>query len=131
MGETMAAWAPRALSVLRIITGLMIIQHGMAKLIGFPAVAAFANLQPLSLLGAAGFIELIGGALLVLGLLTQPAAFILSGEMAVAYFMVHAPKGFYPLINGGTLAIAYSFACLYLSTAGAGPWSVDAAMKRN
>jgi putative oxidoreductase len=131
MNETMAAWTPRALSVLRIITGLLIIQHGMAKLIGFPAVAAFANLQPLSLLGAAGFIELIGGALLILGLLTQPAAFIISGEMAVAYFMVHAPKGFFPLLNGGTLAIMYCFTCLYLSTAGAGPWSVDAAMKRN
>ena len=130
MMETMAAWAPRALSVLRIITGLMIIEHGMAKLIGFPVVPAFANLKPLSLLGAAGFIELIGGALLILGLLTQPAAFILSGEMAVAYFMVHAPKSFYPLVNGGTLAIIYCFACLYLSTAGAGPWSVDAATKR-
>ena len=131
MGETMAAWTPRALSVLRIISGLMIIQHGMAKLIGFPAVPAFANLQPLSLLGAAGIIELIGGALLVLGLFTQPAAFILSGEMAVAYFMSHAPKDFYPLINGGSLAIMYSFAFLYLATAGAGPWSVDAAMKKN
>jgi len=130
MMETMAAWAPRALSVLRIITGLMIIEHGTAKLIGFPVVPAFANLKPLSLLGAAGFIELIGGALLILGLLTQPAAFILSGEMAVAYFMVHAPKSFYPLVNGGTLAIIYCFACLYLSTAGAGPWSVDAATKR-
>jgi putative oxidoreductase len=131
MIETMQAWAPRALSVLRIITGLMIIEHGMAKLIGFPAVASFDNLKPLSLLGAAGFIELIGGALLILGLLTRPAAFILSGEMAVAYFMVHAPKSFYPLINDGTLAIMYCFACLYLSTAGAGPWSVDAAMKRD
>jgi len=131
MIEALAAWRPRALSVLRIVTGLMIIQHGMAKLIGFPVVATFANLKPLSLLGAAGFIELIGGALLILGLLTRPAAFILSGEMAVAYFMVHAPKGFYPLINGGTLAIMYCFACLYLSTAGAGPWSVDAAMKRD
>jgi len=96
-----------------------------------PALPAYANIQPLSLLGAAGFIELIGGALLILGLLTRPAAFIVSGEMAVAYFMVHAPKGFYPLINGGTLAIMYCFACLYLSTAGAGPWSVDAAMKRD
>jgi putative oxidoreductase len=131
MIETMAAWAPRALSVLRIITGLMIIEHGMAKLIGFPAVPAFANLQPLSLIGAAGFIELIGGALLILGLLTQPVAFIVSGEMAFAYFIAHAPKSFYPLINGGTLAIMYCFTCLYLSTAGAGPWSVDAAMKRN
>jgi putative oxidoreductase len=131
MMEKLAAWAPRALSVLRIVTGLMIIQHGMAKLIGFPAVPAFANLNPMSLIGAAGFIELIGGALLILGLFTQPAAFILSGEMAFAYFIAHAPKSFYPLVNGGTLAIMYCFTCLYLSTAGAGPWSVDAAMKRN
>jgi putative oxidoreductase len=131
MDEKFAAWTPRALSVFRIITGLMIIEHGMAKIIGWPVVPAFANLQPFSLIGAAGFIELIGGALLILGLFTQPAAFILSGEMAVAYFMVHAPKSFYPLVNGGTLAIMYCFACLYLSTAGAGPWSVDAAMKRN
>ncbi len=131
MNEKFAAWAPRALSVFRIITGLMIIEHGMAKIIGWPVVPAFANLQPFSLIGAAGFIELIGGALLILGLFTQPAAFILSGEMAVAYFMVHAPKSFYPLVSGGTLAIMYCFACLYLSTAGAGPWSVDAAMKRN
>jgi putative oxidoreductase len=130
MTEALAAWTPRALSVLRIITGLIIVQHGMAKLIGFPAVAMFANLKPFSLLGAAGFIELVGGALLIVGLFTQPAAFIIAGEMAVAYFMSHAPKGFYPLVNGGSLAIAYCFACLYLSTAGAGPWSVDAAMKR-
>jgi putative oxidoreductase len=130
MMETLTAWAPRALSVLRIITGLMIIQHGMAKLIGFPAVASFAKLDPFSLIGAAGFIELIGGALLIIGFLTQPVAFIVSGEMAFAYFMVHAPKSFFPLINGGTLAIIFCFACLYLSTAGAGPWSVDAATKR-
>jgi putative oxidoreductase len=131
MIDKLAPWAPRALSVLRIITGLMIIEHGMGKLFHFPALPAYANIQPLSLLGAAGFIELIGGALLILGLLTQPAAFIVSGEMAVAYFMVHAPKSFFPLVNGGTLAIMYCFTCLYLSTAGAGPWSVDAAMKRN
>jgi putative oxidoreductase len=131
MIEALAAWQPRALSALRIVTGLMIIQHGMGKIVGFPAFPAYANVTPLSLLGAAGFIELIGGALLILGLLTRPAAFILSGEMAVAYFMVHAPRSFYPLVNGGTLAIMYCFACLYLSTAGAGPWSVDAAMKRD
>jgi len=130
MIEALAAWTPRALSVLRIITGLMIIEHGMGKIFHFPALPAYANIQPLSLLGAAGFIELIGGALLIVGLWTQPAAFILSGEMAIAYFMVHAPKSFFPLINGGTLAIIYCFACLYLSTAGAGPWSLDAAMKR-
>ena len=128
--ETMAAWAPRALSVLRIITGLMIIEHGMAKLLGWPVVAAFAQLKLFSLLGLAGTIELVGGALLIVGLFTQPVAFILSGEMAVAYFMVHAPRSFFPLINGGSLAIIYCFACLYLSTAGGGPWSVDATMKK-
>jgi putative oxidoreductase len=131
MYETIAAWTPRALSVLRIVTGLLIIQHGMGKIIGFPVFPAYANVQPFSLIGAAGFIELIGGALLILGLLTRPAAFILSGEMAFAYFIGHAPKSFYPLVNGGTLAIMYCFTCLYLSTAGAGPWSVDAAMKRD
>jgi putative oxidoreductase len=130
MIEKLAAWAPRALSVLRIITGLMIVQHGMGKIIGFPVVPAYANVQPFSLIGAAGFIELIGGALLIVGFLTQPVAFILSGEMAFAYFIAHAPKGFYPLLNGGTLAIMYCFTCLYLSTAGAGPWSVDASVKR-
>ena len=130
MTETMAAWAPRALSVLRIITGLMIIEHGMAKLLGWPVVAAFTQLKLFSLLGLAGTLELVGGALLILGLFTQPVAFILSGEMAVAYFMVHAPRGFFPLVNGGSLAIIYCFACLYLSTAGGGPWSVDATMKK-
>jgi putative oxidoreductase len=130
MNDTLAAWTPRALSVLRIITGLLIIQHGLGKIIGFPVVAAYANVQPLSLIGAAGFIELIGGALLILGLWTQPVAFILAGEMAFAYFIGHFPKGYHPLINGGTLAALYCFTCLYLSTAGAGPWSVDASMKK-
>jgi putative oxidoreductase len=130
MNDTLAAWTPRALSVLRIITGLLIIQHGMGKLLGFPAFPAYANVQLMSLSGAAGVIELIGGALLILGLWTQPVAFILSGEMAFAYFIGHFPKGFHPLINGGTLAALYCFTCLYLSTAGAGPWSLDASMKK-
>jgi putative oxidoreductase len=130
MNETLAAWAPRALSVLRLIMGLMIIQHGMAKLLGFPVVASFANLSPFSLIGFAGFIELIGGALLIVGFQTRLVAFIISGEMAFAYFMAHAPKDFYPLINNGTLAIMFCFTCLFLSTAGPGPWSVDAAIKR-
>jgi putative oxidoreductase len=130
MTEAFAAWTPRALSVLRIITGLLIIQHGMAKIIGFPAFPAYANVHPMSMIGAAGFIEMIGGALLIIGLFTRPAAFILSGEMAFAYFIAHASKDFHPLINGGTLAILYCFTCLYLSTAGAGPWSVDAKMNR-
>jgi putative oxidoreductase len=131
MIETLAAQAPRALSVLRIIMGLMIIQHGMAKLIGFPVVASLANLNPLSLIGFAGFIELIGGGLLIVGLLSRLAALIISGEMAFAYFMAHAPKSFFPLINGGTLAIMFCFTCLFLATAGPGPWSADAAMKRD
>jgi putative oxidoreductase len=131
MTESLAAWTPRALSLLRIVTGLLIIQHGVGKILHFPALPAYANVQPLSLLGAASFIELIGGALLILGLLTRPAAFILAGEMAFAYFIAHFPKDFHPLVNGGTLAILYCFTCLYLSTAGAGPWSVDAAMKRD
>src|ERR1700710_1435866 len=100
MNDTLAAWTPRALSVLRIITGLLIIQHGMAKLIGFPVFPAYANVQPLSLIGAAGFIELIGGALLILGLFTQPVAFILAGEMVFRFFNRALPKGFHPLVNG-------------------------------
>jgi putative oxidoreductase len=131
MNETMAAWSPRALSVLRIIMGLLIIQHGMGKLLHFPAYPPYANVQPMSLIGAAGFIELIGGALLILGLFTRLAAFVISGEMAFAYFISHAPKDFHPLVNGGTLAILYCFTCLYLASAGGGPWSVDAAMKRD
>ena len=110
--------------------GLMIIEHGMGKLLGWPPVAAYAGIKLFSLLGLAGIIELVGGALLILGLFTQPVAFIVSGEMAVAYFMVHAPRSFFPLINGGSLAIIYCFVCLYLSTAGGGPWSVDAGMKK-
>jgi len=126
MTETLAAWTPRVLSILRIIVGLLFLQHGTGKLFGFPALPFYANIQPLSLFGVAGFIELIGGALLVLGLFTRPAAFILSGTMASAYFIWHFPQGFHPLVNGGTLAALYCFTCLYLSTAGAGPWSIDA-----
>ena len=92
MTEALAAWTPRALSMLRIITGLLIIQHGMGKIIGFPVLPAYANVQPLSLIGAAGFIELIGGALLILGLCTRPVAFILAGEMAFAYFIGALPE---------------------------------------
>ena len=130
MNETLAAWAPRALSILRIVAGLLIIQHGMGKIIGFPAAPGAATVQLMSQAGAAGIIELIGGALLILGLWTQAAAFILSGEMAFAYFIAHFRRGFHPLVNGGTLAALYCFTFLYLATAGPGPWSVDAAMKK-
>jgi putative oxidoreductase len=130
MNETLAAWAPRALSVLRIVAGLLIIQHGMGKLLGFPAAPGAPTVQLMSQAGAAGIIELIGGALLIVGLWTQAAAFILSGEMAFAYFISHFPKGFHPLVNGGTLAALYCFTFLYLAAAGGGPWSVDASMKK-
>src|SRR3954452_6293177 len=93
MTETMAAWAPRALSVLRIIAALIIIQHGMGKIIGFPVYPTYAKVQLFSLIGFAGLLELIGGALLILGLWTRPVAFILSGELAVAYFMGHMFRG--------------------------------------
>jgi putative oxidoreductase len=123
------AWSPRLLSVLRIATALLFLQHGTAKFFGFPHVAAFDNLQFLSLLGASGVLELVGGLLILLGLFTRPVAFILSGFMAVAYFMAHAPQGFYPLLNQGELAVLYCFVFLYLSVAGGGAWSLDAARR--
>ncbi len=119
------AWRPRILSVLRIMAALMFLAHGTAKLFGFPQVPMFANLQILSLFGVAGIIELVGGVLLALGLFTRPVAFLLSGQMAVAYFRVHAPQNFFPILNGGELAALYSFVFLYLAVAGGGAWSLD------
>jgi putative oxidoreductase len=130
MYETLAAWAPRVLSVLRIYTGLLLFAHGTAKILGFPAVPSFANVQINSLTGASGLIELIGGALFTVGLFTRPVAFILSGFAAVAYFLVSAPKGFHPLLNNGELASLFSFVFIYFVFSGPGPWSVDAAMGR-
>ena len=121
-----AAWAPRLLSILRIMAGLMLLEHGTAKLLKFPVVATMANLNLSSMPGIAGFFELIGGALLLVGLFTRPVAFILSGMTAVAYFTAHAPRGFFPILNGGELAALYCFAFLYLAAAGPGPWSLDA-----
>jgi len=95
------SWSDRALSVLRIITALLFLQHGLAKLVGFPHVTSFDNLQLFSLLGLAGLIEIVGSLLLLVGLFTRPAAFIMSGEMAVAYFMAHAPQGFFPVLKPG------------------------------
>ena len=124
-----AAWAPRTLSVLRIITSLLLLQHGMSKLLHFPHVAAFDNLQLLSLIGFAGALELIGGVLLTVGLFSAPVAFILSGENAFAYFMAHNPRNFFPLLNGGETAIMFCFVFFYIAFAGPGPWSIDAARK--
>ncbi|NUU35217.1 DoxX family protein [Pseudomonas sp. C2B4] len=118
-------WAPRLLSVLRIITAFLFLQHGTAKLFGFPHVAFFDELSLFSLIGFAGVLEVVGGLLLVLGLFTRPVAFILSGEMAFAYFIGHAPKGLFPLLNNGEPAILFCFIFLYLVAAGGGAWSLD------
>jgi putative oxidoreductase len=122
-----ATWAPRALGLMRIVTGYMFVWHGSAKLFGVPHVAMFDGLQLFSLMGLAGTLELVGGILLVLGLFIRPAAFVLSGFMAVAYFMGHASKGnaLVPMLNQGELAIAWSFLFLYYSVAGAGAWALD------
>jgi putative oxidoreductase len=130
MNETLAAWAQRILSVLRIYTGLLLLAHGTAKILGFPAVPSFANVQINSLTGTSGIIELIGGVLFTIGLLTRPVAFILSGFAAAAYFMVSAPKGFYPILNQGEVASLLSFVFFYFVFAGPGSWSLDARMKR-
>src|SRR4029453_15284655 len=126
MDEFCQTWSPRLLSLLRIVTALLFLQHGTAKFFGFPHVNAFDNLQWASLLGAAGVLEIVGGLLMLIALFTRPAAFILSGFMAVAYFMAHATQGFYPLLNQGELAVLYCFVFLYFSVAGGGGWSVDA-----
>lgn len=118
------AWMARALSVLRIVSGFLFIAHGMQKLLGFP-VPRPTPIDLASLAGVAGMLELFGGALLLLGLFTRPVAFVLSGEMAFAYFLAHAPRGFWPLINRGELAVLYCFVFLFLAVAGGGPWSVD------
>ncbi|AVT82984.1 DoxX family protein [Rhodopseudomonas palustris] len=135
MNQSFARWQPFAVSLLRFITGLLLFQYGVAKLFKFPAVPMFAKVELFSLYGAAGSLELILGALLMLGLFTRPVAFILSGEMAFAYFLGHVFKGatpvWLPLLNGGSLAIAMCFTCLYLVTTGGGPISLDRILRRD
>ena len=120
------SWTPTLLSVLRLIAGFLFIAHGSQKLLGFPAPMPGGPIDMQSLMGVAGIIELIGGALLLLGLLTRPIAFLLSGEMAVAYFLRHSPTGFWPLVNGGELAVLYCFLFVFFAAAGGGPLSIDA-----
>lgn len=122
-------WAPRFLSILRIMTALLFLAHGTSKILGFPMSSA--SFPPAwSLLWVAGMLELVGGALLLIGLLSRPVAFLLAGEMAVAYWMVHAPDNFWPVLNDGEAAILFCFIFLYVAVRGPGPWSVDAVMKR-
>jgi putative oxidoreductase len=125
-GTFLSKWRMPLLSVLRIMAGFLFIVHGTQKLFAVPIGMPGGPVPLQSLVGAAGVIETIGGALLLVGLLTRPTAFILSGEMAVAYFMQHAPGGFWPIVNQGELAALYCFLFLYFSAAGAGPWSLDA-----
>src|SRR5881409_808696 len=119
------AWTPRALSVLRIVSAFLFMSHGLQKILDFP-VPRPAPMELLSLSGVAGLFELVGGALLLIGLFTRPVAFLLSGEMAVAYFIGHGSHGFWTVLNQGTPAVIYCFVWLYISAAGAGPWSLDA-----
>jgi putative oxidoreductase len=122
-----AAWAPRLLSLLRIVSALIFMEHGTQKLLGFPPMAqGMSPPPPLSLLWFGGILEMAGGFLLLIGLFSRPVAFLLSGEMAVAYWMFHAPQGPFPALNGGDAAILYCFLFLYLAAAGPGPWSADA-----
>jgi putative oxidoreductase len=116
-------------SVLRIVAALLFVQHGSAKLLHVPYQAMFAHLHLMSLLGVQGVLELVGGGLLAIGLFSRPIAFLLCGDMAVAFFIAHFPKGWLPLLNGGDLAVLFCFTFLYLCVAGPGPWSVDALLR--
>jgi putative oxidoreductase len=141
-----AKWSPRLLSILRIIAAFMLIQHGAQKLFGFPAPPSpppqqaaqqqqqqapqrSGGLPPMMMVAAV--LEFFGGLLFLLGLFTRPVAFLLSGELAVAYFMAHAPRGFWPLLNQGELAALYSFLFLYFAVAGGGEWSIDRLWRRD
>ena len=121
-----ATWSPRILSILRIVVAALFLQHGTAKFLHVPHVAQLDNVPLMSLAGAGGVLEIVGGLLLLVGLFTRPVAFLLSGEMAVAYFIAHAPRGALPILNGGELAVVYCFVFLYFAVAGGGPWRVSA-----
>jgi putative oxidoreductase len=126
------SWAPHLRSLLRIVAAFLFMQFGTAKVVAFPAaIMPGGGTAPIgSLAGIAGLLETVGGALLLLGLFTRPVAFILAGEMAIAYFIGHAPQGFWPVLNQGHPAVLFCFVWLYLSAAGAGPWSLDAKIAR-
>lgn len=128
MENFLTAWQARVLSIVRIVAAFLFMQHGGMKIFGYPAESHGA-FELFSLIGLAGVLELFGGFLLLIGLFTRPVAFILSGQMAFAYFMAHAPKDFWPLNNGGELAIMFCFTFLYFVFAGGGAWSVDCLCK--
>jgi len=125
--DKISAWAPQWLSVVRIMSALLFLEHGTQKLFNFPPAAEPMALT--ALFSTQGVIEVVGGALLALGVFTRPVAFILSGDMAVAYFMAHAPQSFFPVLNGGDAAILFCFLFLHFFFAGGGAWSIDAARR--
>jgi putative oxidoreductase len=129
MNALLASWTPHLLSVLRIVSAFLFMMHGTVKWLGFP-VPPNSPITLWSLSGVAGLMELVGGFLLLIGLFTRPVAFLLSGEMAFAYFIAHAPQGFWPIVNRGELAALYCFLFLFISAAGGGSWSVDRWMRR-
>jgi putative oxidoreductase len=122
--DQLSRFRPQILSILRIMTSLLLLQHGLSKFLGFPMEMGTPSM--FSMYWFAGVIEIVAGVLLLIGLFSRWAAFILSGELAFAYFIGHAPKGFYPLTNGGEAAVLFCFIFLYLAAAGPGPWSIDA-----
>lgn len=123
-------WTPELQSVLRIVAAFLFMAHGTQKLFGYPATGASGTAELTSLMGVAGLIESLGGLLLLVGLLSRPVAFVLSGEMAVAYFLRHAPRGFWPALNNGELAALYCFLFLFFAAAGPGAWSLDSLRRR-
>ncbi len=123
-------WAPYLQSLLRIVAALSFITHGTQKLFVFPVAEPREPVQLMSLFGLASVLEIVGGALLTLGLFTRPVAFVLAGEMAVAYFMVHMAQSFWPVVNNGEPAVLYCFIWLFFAAAGPGPWSLDERMRR-
>jgi putative oxidoreductase len=126
-----ASWAPPLLSVLRIVAVFLYMAHGTQKLFGWPADGPQQTVALMSLPGLAGVLETFGGLLLLLGLFTRPVAFLLAGEMAFAYFMAHAPRGFWPILNHGEVPVLFCFLFLYFAAQGPGPWSLDAARSRS
>lgn len=130
IADLAARWAPRLLSVLRIVAAFVLITHGTQKLFGFPVAEPRATVELFSLRGLAGVLEVFGGPLLLLGLVTRPLAFLISGEMAFAYFIAHAPRSFWPVLNGGEPPVLLSFTFLYLAAAGGGEWALDRVLAR-
>jgi putative oxidoreductase len=129
-GPVPASWGPRLLSLLRIVAGFMFMTHGLQKLFAWPANEPQQAVDLVSLMGLAGVLETFGGLLIMVGLFTRPVAFVLAGEMAVAYFKAHAPHGFWPLLNHGEPPVLYCFLFLYLAAVGGGVWSLDALRSR-